>query len=45
MLKPNSPPGEPTYQQGYQQALEDFAIASLFTQTTVWLLIWGLLHK
>ncbi len=31
MLKPNCPPGELTYQQGYQQALEDFAIAPLFT--------------
>ncbi|MEQ8463562.1 hypothetical protein [Coleofasciculus sp. E2-BRE-01] len=33
MLKPNCPPGELTYQQGYQQALEDFAIAKRVRST------------
>jgi len=31
MVKPSSRTNSPTYQKGYQQALEDFAIASLFT--------------
>ncbi|MEQ8971115.1 MAG: hypothetical protein RIE73_12055 [Coleofasciculus sp. C1-SOL-03] len=33
MLKPNGSPGEFTYQQGYQQALEDFAIAKRVRST------------
>jgi hypothetical protein len=33
MLKPNCSPGELTYQQGYQQALENFAIAKRVRST------------
>ncbi|MEQ8756262.1 MAG: hypothetical protein RID09_22500 [Coleofasciculus sp. G1-WW12-02] len=36
MLKPNCPPSELTYQQGYQQALEDFAIAPLFSHVSTY---------
>jgi hypothetical protein len=32
MVKPSSRTDSPTYQKGYQQALEDFAIANLLTQ-------------